>query len=67
MTRSRLPIVSLLFCFSAVNAIAQVPDWVVYPDAQWRVLSPKEAGIQDLGAWHLFKDPPQPTVAAKGE
>lgn len=36
------------------SAVAQIPEWIVFPDQEWRVLSPEEAGIRDLDAWNRW-------------
>ena len=53
--------VTLLF---GANANGQVPDWVVYPDKEWHVLTPEEAGIRDVQAWNRWVEATKKT--AKG-
>jgi hypothetical protein len=43
----------ICLCFT-VDAYAQVPEWVVYPDKEWQVITPKEAGIHDVAAWNTW-------------
>ena len=40
-----------IFLVCCAQAKTQVPNWVVYPDKEWKTLSPKEAGITDVQAW----------------
>ena len=48
-------VVIALRCGSLAHA--QVPDWVLYPDKEWKVLTPAEAGIRDLAAWDRWVEP----------
>jgi len=65
MTKSSLLLSCYLFCcLGVVEAYAQVPDWVVYPDQEWQVITPEEAGIRDVQAWNRWVD--DTTKIAKG-
>ena len=33
---------------------ADVPEWVAYPDKEWKVVTPAEAGIRDVPAWNRW-------------
>lgn len=54
----------LLGVCCAGRAWAQVPDWVVFPDKDWKTLSPEEAGIRDVAAWNKWVEETRNT--AKG-
>jgi hypothetical protein len=57
-----LSVACLVLCHSSVTA--EVPAWVVYPDEDWRTLSPEEAGIRDVAAWNRWVEATRKT--AKG-
>ena len=44
-------VVSLLLDGSVT--IAQIPDWVVYPDAEWQTMTPEQAGL-DVAKWDAW-------------
>ena len=41
-----------LLCGSV--GVAETPDWVVYPETEWRTMTPAEAGIRDLDTWNRW-------------
>ena len=44
---------TMLVAVSAA-ARAEVPTWVVYPDNEWRTVTPEQAGITDAQAWNQW-------------
>jgi len=44
----------LVTCCFAHEVYAQLPKWVVYPDKEWKVLTPDEAGIRDVAGWNQW-------------
>lgn len=53
-----------LTLFDSTPTLAEVPDWVVFPDQQWQTLAPAEAGIRDLQAWNRWLE--AATKSARG-
>ena len=55
---TRLCLTTTLICIADVllfgpSARAEVPDWVVYPDDQWKMISPADAGL-DVKKWNAW-------------
>jgi CubicO group peptidase (beta-lactamase class C family) len=56
-----LAITAMYVC---LPARAEIPTWVVYPETEWKSLSPEEAGIRDVAAWNRWVESTRKT--AKG-
>jgi hypothetical protein len=42
--------IEAMLLFVSEATLAEVPKWVVYPEQEWRTVTPAEAGISDADA-----------------